>query len=129
MLFSLIIAWIGNKVITYYLKTSFFPISANLVVFCRCITRLKGVSWGRVCTQNRMKNRTCKRGFILTHSTHFVPAFERIARKLTCIHTAASVSFSWRSKAWVPTLYGVILDLSLLLNGRFPLAWLYYFLS
>ena len=32
MLFLLIIAWIGNKVITYYLKIPFFPISANLTV-------------------------------------------------------------------------------------------------
>ena len=41
MLFSLIIAWIGIKGITYYLKAPFFPISANLAVFCRIVKRLK----------------------------------------------------------------------------------------
>ena len=41
MLFSRSIAWIGKKVITYYLKTLFFPISANLTVFSRSVTRLK----------------------------------------------------------------------------------------
>ena len=39
--FSRSIAWIGNKVITYYLKTPLFPISANLAVFCRSVARLK----------------------------------------------------------------------------------------
>ena len=44
-----------KKVITYYLKTPFFPISANLAVFCRSVRRLKkpcGLGWGRFCTQN-----------------------------------------------------------------------------
>ena len=41
MPFSRSIAWIGKEVITYYLKTPFFPISANLAVFCRSVTRLK----------------------------------------------------------------------------------------
>ena len=40
MSFSRSIAWIGKKVMTYYLKTSFFPISANLAVFCRSVRRL-----------------------------------------------------------------------------------------
>ena len=39
--FSWSIAWIGKKVITYYFKKPFFPISANLVVFCRRVTRLQ----------------------------------------------------------------------------------------
>ena len=39
--FSWSFAWIGKKVITYYFKTPFFPISANLAVFCRRVTRLK----------------------------------------------------------------------------------------
>ena len=41
MLFSRSIAWIGKKVITYYLKTPLFPISADLAVFRRSVTRLK----------------------------------------------------------------------------------------
>ena len=41
MLFSRSIVWIGKKVITYCLKTPFISISANLVVFCRSVTRLK----------------------------------------------------------------------------------------
>ena len=41
MLFSRSIVWIGKKVITYCFKTPFIPISANLVVFCRSVTRLK----------------------------------------------------------------------------------------
>ena len=41
MPFSRSIAWIGKKVITYYLKTPFFPIPANLTVFRRSVTRLK----------------------------------------------------------------------------------------
>ena len=40
MFFSRSIAWIGKKVIRYYLSL-FFPIYANLVVFCRSVTRLK----------------------------------------------------------------------------------------
>ena len=36
-----IIAQIGKQVITYYLKTPLFPISATLAVFCRSIKRLK----------------------------------------------------------------------------------------
>ena len=39
--FSRSIAWIGKKVITFYLKTPFFPMSAHLAVFCRSATRLK----------------------------------------------------------------------------------------
>ena len=41
MLFSRSIARMGKKVITYYLNTPFFAISANLAVFCRSVTRLK----------------------------------------------------------------------------------------
>ena len=41
MLFSRSIAWIGKKVITYYLKTPFFPISASMAVFCRSVARPK----------------------------------------------------------------------------------------
>ena len=41
MFFSCSIAWIGKKVITYYFKTPFFPMSANLAVFCRRVTRLQ----------------------------------------------------------------------------------------
>ena len=44
---------------SHYLKTPFFPISANLAVFCRSVTRLKSrtgrLGWGRFCTQNRTK--------------------------------------------------------------------------
>ena len=43
MIFSLIIVWIGNKFITYYLKTPFFPISANLAVFCRSVRCINGL--------------------------------------------------------------------------------------
>ena len=39
--FSRSVAWIGKKVMTYYLKTPFFPIPANLTVFRRSVTRLK----------------------------------------------------------------------------------------
>ena len=35
------IAWIGKKVMTYHLKTPFFPIPANLTVLRRSVTRLK----------------------------------------------------------------------------------------
>ena len=35
------IAWIAKKVTTYHLKTPFISISANLAVFCHCVTRLK----------------------------------------------------------------------------------------
>ena len=57
---SLIIAWIRNEVITYYLKTPIFPISANLAAFCRSVTRLKTCLGyirlgGRFCTQNRIE--------------------------------------------------------------------------
>ena len=41
LFFSRSIVWVGKKVITYYLKTPFFPISPNLAVFCRSVTRLK----------------------------------------------------------------------------------------
>ena len=41
MLSSRSIAWMREKVITHYMKTPFFPISANLAVFCRSVTRLK----------------------------------------------------------------------------------------
>ena len=42
MLSSRSIAWIGKKVITYYFKTPFFPIPANLAVFFLSVnTRLK----------------------------------------------------------------------------------------
>ena len=41
MPFSRSIAWIGKKVMTYYLKVSFFPIPANLAVLRRSDTRLK----------------------------------------------------------------------------------------
>ena len=71
MLFSRSIVWIGKKVITYCLKTPFIPISANLVVFCRSVTRLKtraglaGAGFVRKIAskshRNRMKNRMCKR--------------------------------------------------------------------
>ena len=40
MFISRSILWIGKKGITYYLKTPFFRISANLAVFCRGVTRL-----------------------------------------------------------------------------------------
>ena len=40
-LFSRSIALIEKKVITYYLKTTFFPISANLAVFCLSVARLQ----------------------------------------------------------------------------------------
>ena len=66
-------AWIGKKAIKYYLKTPFFPISANLAVFCRSVTRLKkpcGVGWGRFCTQNRSKNRMCKRDLMKPSRSH-----------------------------------------------------------
>ena len=39
-LFSGRIAWNGKKVITYYLKTPFFAISANFAVFFRSVRRL-----------------------------------------------------------------------------------------
>ena len=39
--FSRSVAWIGKKVMTYYLKTPFFPIPANLTVFRRSVTWLK----------------------------------------------------------------------------------------
>ena len=40
--FSRSIAWIGKKVITYYLKTPLYPISVNLAVFGRSVnTQLK----------------------------------------------------------------------------------------
>ena len=58
MLLSRSIAWTGNKVITCYLKTPLFPISANLAVFFsqRYATKNAcGVGWGRFCTQNRIK--------------------------------------------------------------------------
>ena len=71
MLFSRSIVWIGKKVITYCFKTTFIPISANLVVFCRSVTRLKtraglaGAGFVRKIAskshRNRMKNRMCKR--------------------------------------------------------------------
>ena len=53
--FSRSIAWIGKKVtvITYYLKTLYFPTSANLAVFFsqRCATKnLCGVGWARFYT-------------------------------------------------------------------------------
>ena len=70
MLFSRSIVWIGKKVITYCFKTPFIPISANLVVFCRSVTRLKtraglaGAGFVRKIAskshRNRMKNRMCK---------------------------------------------------------------------
>ena len=41
MSFSRSIAWLGKKVMTYYLKTPFFPIPANLAAFRRSDTRLK----------------------------------------------------------------------------------------
>ena len=41
MFISRSILWIGKKGITYYLKTPFFRISANLAVFCCSITRLQ----------------------------------------------------------------------------------------
>ena len=73
MLFSRSIVWIGKKVITYCLKTLFISISANLVVFCRSVTRLKaraglaGAGFVRKIAskshRNRMKNRMCKRAF------------------------------------------------------------------
>ena len=73
MLFSRSIVWIGKKVITYCLKTPFIPISANLVVFCRSVTRIKtraglaGAGFVRKIAskshRNRMKNRMCKRAF------------------------------------------------------------------
>ena len=73
MLFSRSIVWIGKKVITYCSKTPFIPISANLVVFCRSVTRLKtraglaGAGFVRKIAskshRNRMKNRMCKRAF------------------------------------------------------------------
>ena len=73
MLFSRSIVWIGKKVITYCLKTPFIPISANLVVFCRSVTRLKtraglaGAGFVRKIAskshRNRIKNRMCKRAF------------------------------------------------------------------
>ena len=63
------IAWIGKKVITYYLKTPFFQISANLPVFCRSVTRPKTRA-GRLgqvlyakSHRNRMKNCMCKGAF------------------------------------------------------------------
>ena len=71
MLFSRSIVWIGKKGITYCFKTPFIPISANLVVFCRSVTRLKtraglaGAGFVRKIAskshRNRMKNRMCKR--------------------------------------------------------------------
>ena len=67
--FSRSVAWIGKKVMTYYLKTPFFPIPGNLTVFRRSVTRLKPVR-GRLgqvlyakSHRNRMKNRMCKRAF------------------------------------------------------------------
>ena len=59
--FSRSIAWIGKKVITYYLKTPFFPISPNLAVSLsqRYATKFPcGVGRGRFCTEkpHSMKN-------------------------------------------------------------------------
>ena len=79
MLFSRSIVWIGKKVITYCLKTPFIPISANLVVFCRSVTRLKtraglaGAGFVRKIAskshRNRIKNRMCKRALTVHHAT------------------------------------------------------------
>ena len=61
--------WIGKKVTTYYLKTPFIPISANLVILSHSVTQLKHVQGrlGQVLLaqlhQNPMKNRMCKRAF------------------------------------------------------------------
>ena len=41
MSFSRSIVWIGKKVMTYYLKTPFFPIPANLAVLRCSVKRLK----------------------------------------------------------------------------------------
>ena len=57
MLFSRSIAWIGKKVITYYLKTPFFQSSASLGILSQryAIKNPCGVGWGRFCAQNRIK--------------------------------------------------------------------------
>ena len=59
MLFSRSIAWIGKKVITYYLKPPFFQVSASLAVFFfsqrYAIKNPCGVGWGRFCAQNRIE--------------------------------------------------------------------------
>ena len=70
MLFSRSIVWIGKKVITYCLKTPFIPISANLVVFCRSVTRLKtraglaGAGFVHKTASKSHRNRMCKRALI-----------------------------------------------------------------
>ena len=63
MLFSRSIAWIGKKVVTYYLKTPFFHISASLAVFCRSVTRLNPVRGrlGQILCAKSHQNRMCKR--------------------------------------------------------------------
>ena len=77
MIFSRSIAWIGQKlIITYYLKTPFFPISANLVVFCLSVTLLNqyGVGWGKFCTQNRTEI-ACVNGPLLNMLAHITAEY------------------------------------------------------
>ena len=64
--FSRSIAWIVKKVITYYLQTPLFPISANLAVFCRSVTRLKirAGYLGQVLYAKLHQNRIVKNGRI-----------------------------------------------------------------
>ena len=56
-IFSRSIAWTGKKVITYYWKKLFFPISANLRwwYFVAALRDPCGVGWGRFYTQNRVE--------------------------------------------------------------------------
>ena len=58
MFFSRSIVWIGKKIITYCLETPFIPISANLVVFCRSVTRPVRSWLGQVLYAKSHQNRT-----------------------------------------------------------------------
>ena len=95
MSFSRSIAWIGKKVITYYLKTPFFPIPAILAVLRRSDTRLKtraGLAGAGFVSKiapkshrNRMKHPMCKRALECSSSGMgtFVSKFKGHLRKNT----------------------------------------------
>ena len=96
-----------KKVITYFLKTPFFPISANLAVFCRSVTRLQslcGVGCGRFCTQNRMCKRAL-RAHILAKVLRKLPAVQFECQSCHCQlpnvpHWIQPKETSERNRSW-----------------------------